>query len=129
MDTNMDAVAYFEIQATEPAKLVEFYKAIFNWKFTKDENLPIDYYRIETTGIRGAILQRPVAAPGPGFGTNAFTCSMKVASFDETAQKILNLGGQVAMEKFAIPGTCWQGYFIDTDGNVFGLFEVDESAA
>jgi uncharacterized protein len=33
------------------------------------------------------------------------------------------------MERFAVPGRCWQGYFVDCDGNVFGIFEVDESAA
>lgn len=32
------------------------------------------------------------------------------------------------MPKFAIPEVCWQGYFLDTEGNTFGLFEVDENA-
>jgi uncharacterized protein len=27
-----------------------------------------------------------------------------------------------------VPGTCWQGYFIDTEGNTFGIFQVDEEA-
>jgi hypothetical protein len=27
-----------------------------------------------------------------------------------------------------VPGKCWQGYFIDTEGNTFGIFEVDEEA-
>jgi predicted enzyme related to lactoylglutathione lyase len=40
----------------------------------------------------------------------------------------LALGGQVALPKFAVPGRCWQGYFIDLDGNTFGIFEVDENA-
>jgi uncharacterized protein len=34
----------------------------------------------------------------------------------------------VAMEKFAVPGVCWQGYFIDPDGNTFGLFQPDPQA-
>jgi hypothetical protein len=34
----------------------------------------------------------------------------------------------VALPKFAVPGKCWQGYFIDLDGNTFGIFEVDEGA-
>ena len=25
-------------------------------------------------------------------------------------------------------GKCWQGYFIGTEGNTFGIFEVDEQA-
>lgn len=126
MNTNI--LAYFEIQASEPIKLVDFYTHVFGWKCIKDDHIPIEYYRIETEGIRGAILKRPAQIPSVGTGTNAFTCSMKVVDFDATAQKILEKGGQVAMPKFAIPGSCWQGYFSDIDNNVFGLFEVDENA-
>lgn len=55
-------------------------------------------------------------------------CSIEVENFDATEQKILSLGGEVALPKFAIPGKCWQAYFVDTEGNTFGIFEVDESA-
>jgi predicted enzyme related to lactoylglutathione lyase len=40
----------------------------------------------------------------------------------------LNSGAVVVLEKFAVPGMCWQGYFLDSEGNVFGIFEVDEKA-
>jgi predicted enzyme related to lactoylglutathione lyase len=53
---------------------------------------------------------------------------LEVDDFDATAAKILSLGGQVALEKFPVIGRCWQGYFIDTEGNTFGIFEVDENA-
>lgn len=33
-----------------------------------------------------------------------------------------------ALPKFAVPKTCWQGYFVDTEGNTFGIFEVDANA-
>lgn len=124
----MNNLAYFEIQSDEPSKAVAFYQAAFDWKFTKDETLPIEYYRIETDSINGGILKRPVQTPPMQYGTNAFTCSMQVSNFDETAKKIMDHGGQVAMEKFAVPGKCWQGYFLDLDHNVFGIFQVDESA-
>ncbi len=29
---------------------------------------------------------------------------------------------------FEIPGTCWQGYFVDPEGHTFGIFQVDEVA-
>lgn len=47
--------------------------------------------------------------------TNAFVCSMEVASFDATAAKILSTGGQIALLKFAMPGVCWLGYFIQKE--------------
>jgi len=49
--------------------------------------------------------------------------------FDKTAQTITKLGGEVALPKFAVPGLCWQGYFRDTENNVFGIFQVDEQAS
>ena len=69
-------------------------------------------------------------APRPPMqsGTNAFVCSFQVENFDVAADGVTQLGGIVALPKFAVPGRCWQGYFIDTEGNTFGIFEVDENA-
>jgi uncharacterized protein len=124
----MNAVTYFEIQSSNPQRDVHFYQSAFGWNFEKVEGLPIEYYRIETEGIHGGLLQRPVAIPLTGCGTNAFTCTIEVENFDETAAKILSLGGIVAMDKFAIPNRCWQGYFLDPDHNTFGICEIDENA-
>ena len=124
----MNNIAYFEIQATNPESLLVFYSTIFGWRFIKEELVPIEYYRVESVGINGGLLKRPAAAPPPGFGTNAFTCSIMVKDFDAISSLILAQGGQVALPKFAIPGRCWQGYFIDPDNNVFGIFQVDEKA-
>jgi uncharacterized protein len=124
----MNGHFYFEIQADDPQRAVEFYKTVFGWKFEKAEGLPIEYWRIETDGSRGGLLKRPAPPPPPQSGTNAFVCSPEVDDFDATAERITSGGGQVALPKFAIPGTCWQGYFIDTEGNTFGIFEADENA-
>jgi predicted enzyme related to lactoylglutathione lyase len=53
---------------------------------------------------------------------------MEVKEFDETSERIQAHGGKIAMPKFAVPGTCWQGYFLDTEGNVFGIFQADNTA-
>jgi len=124
----MNAPSYFEIQVDDTSRASRFYSEIFGWKFTKAEGLPVEYWRIETEGPRGGLLKRPAAVPPPGTGTNAFVCSMEVENFDRTAQKIANLGGIVALPKFPVPGVCWQGYFLDTEGNVFGIFQVDSKA-
>ena len=119
---------YFEIQADDTRRAIAFYSEVFGWEFTEAEGLPIPYWRIETGGARGGLLTRPAKAPAPGSGTNAFVCSVEVESFDATEKTILKLGGIVALGKFAVPGQCWQGYFIDTEGNTFGIFEVDANA-
>lgn len=124
----MNSPAYFEIQADDPERTIRFYAAVFGWSFTKVPGLPIDYWLIQTEEMRGGLLKRPAPAPPPRSGTNAYVNSMQVTEYDQTAQAILKNGGQVALEKFAVPGTCWQGYFLDLDGNTFGIFQVDKNA-
>jgi predicted enzyme related to lactoylglutathione lyase len=124
----MNTIGYFEIQSSDPSRDIEFYKNVFGWKFNREEHIPIEYYRIETNSINGGLLKRPADVPSTQMGTNAFTCSIQVANFDKTEKTILENGGQVALPKFAIQSRCWQGYFIDKDHNVFGIFEVDENA-
>ena len=80
----MNAVAYFEIQATRPDAAIAFYRAAFGWTFTRQEGIPIPYWRIETGGIRGGLLQRPAKTPPPECGTNAFVCSIEVPDIDAT---------------------------------------------
>jgi predicted enzyme related to lactoylglutathione lyase len=123
----MNTIGYFEIQSSNLEREINFYRIVFGWKITKDETIPIRYYKIETGGIQGALLERP-ADVVPMSGTNAFICSIEVENFGETAKTILANGGTVAVPKMAIPGRCWEGYFLDTDQNVFGIFEVNENA-
>ncbi|CAN5914979.1 VOC family protein [soil metagenome] len=124
----MNTIGYFEIQSSDPKREKLFYETVFGWKFFREEFVPIEYYRIETNSINGGLLQRPVQNPPQGFGTNAYVNSVQVENFDKTSELILANGGIVAMAKFAIPGRCWQGYFLDADNNTFGIFEVDEKA-
>lgn len=124
----MNAVGYFEIQAADPERAVAFYRSVFGWRFTRAEGLPIPYWRIETDGIRGGLLQRPAASPPAGCGTNAYVCSMEVADIDAVADQVTSRGGQVALPKFAVPGVCWHAYFVDPDGNTFGVFQPDPAA-
>jgi predicted enzyme related to lactoylglutathione lyase len=124
----MNTIGYFEIQSSNPSRDINFYEQIFGWKFIKEEFVPIEYYRIETNSINGGLLKRPAKVPPSETGTNAFVCSIQVDDFDKTSDGIQKIGGQVALPKFAIPGRCWQGYFLDLDMNVFGIFEVDPAA-
>ena len=120
---------YFEIQADDVKRASGFYTAVFGWKFSEAEGLPIPYWHIETgAGSGGGLLKRMAERPPAQCGTNAFVCSFEVENFNKASATILNLGGVVALPKFPVPGKCWQGYFIDTEGNTFGIFEVDEKA-
>lgn len=124
----MNTIGYFEIQSSQPEREAEFYSKVFGWKFYKEESLPVEYYRIVTNTINGGLLKRPAGLPPRECGTNAFVNSVEVQDFDAIAELILSNGGIVALPKFAIPGKCWQGYFLDQDNNTFGIFEVDATA-
>jgi len=126
-------VVHFEIQVDQPERAMDFYQKVFGWNFQKWGEQA--YWMIMTApkestehGINGGLLPRPTNTPAKECGTNAFTCTIQVENFDETAMKIAQAGGIVAMPKFAISGMAWQGYFLDTEGNVFGVHQTDENA-
>lgn len=134
----MNRVVHFEIQAEEPVRAAKFYKDVFGWNIEKytGEGIAWEYWMIMTAptdskdlGINGGIQKRPAQTPPPQCGTNAFTCTIDVINFDETSKKILSAGGKIALPKFALPKMAWQGYFLDTEGNVFGIHEQDINAA
>jgi predicted enzyme related to lactoylglutathione lyase len=123
----MNHPSYFEIQADDMQRALRFYQEVFGWTFMEQLGLQVEYFRIETKGPAGGLLKRS-AQPPPRSGTNAFVCSMEVSDLAVCSEKILNLGGTVALAKFAVPGKCWQAYFLDTEGNTFGIFQVDPEA-
>lgn len=126
-------VVHFEIQAENPERAIKFYQDVFGWEFEKWGENP--YWMVMTAekdskepGINGGLLPRPCPPPAPEQGTNAFVCTVQVDNYDDIEKKILAAGGKVAMPKFALAGMAWQGYYIDTEGNTFGLHQADANA-
>ncbi len=129
----MGEVVYFEIQADDPERAMAFYRAAFGWRFEQWGSQ--DYWMITTadndsndSGINGGLLPRPAKTPPQAHGTNAYVCTVQVDDFDAVASKIAAAGGIVALPKFAMPKVAWQGYFIDPEGNTFGVRQPDEHA-
>ena len=54
----MNSPSYFEIQVTNLEASISFYSAIFGWSFELDPHIPIPYYRIQTGGMMGGLMQR-----------------------------------------------------------------------
>lgn len=131
----MSRVVHFEIQADDVERAKAFYTAALGWSFEDYGQFTGSTYWGITTGaedqpgINGGLLQRPAPTPGPGQGTNAFVCTVGVEDYDETERKILDAGGQVALPKMALAGMAWQGYYLDTEGNTFGIHQPDPTAA
>jgi len=128
-------VAHFEIHAENPERAIAFYKTVFGWDFQKWEGGQMEYWMVmtgksdEPGGINGGLMPRRGSAPTDGAAVNAFVCTMVVASYDEIEAKILANGGVVASPKVALVGMAWQGYYKDTEGNIFGIHQADANAA
>lgn len=129
----MNRIIHFEIQVDNPERAIKFYTDVFGWNIEKWGEQ--DYWMVMTAekdskepGISGGLLPRPAKTPPAECGTNSFVCTALVENFDTTAEKIIKAGGQVAMPKFAIENMAWQGYFIDTEGNTFGIHQPDPNA-
>lgn len=75
------------------------------------------------------MLSRPAATPSAGQGTNAYVCTVQVDDYDAIEGRILDAGGQVALPKMALTGMAWQGYYLDPEGNTFGVHQPDPNAA
>jgi uncharacterized protein len=128
-------VVHFEIQADDVERAKAFYAAALGWSFQDYGQMPgAPYWGIVTgpddqPGINGGLLSRPAPTPGEGKGTNAFVCTMQVDDYDEAERRILSAGGRVALPKMALTGMAWQGYYLDTEGNTFGIHQPDPDAA
>lgn len=137
-------IVHFEIHADDLARARDFYTKVFGWEF-QEWNPPTpeatdgqavekkEYWMIMTApkdskelGINGGMLKRPEGCKPvePGQAVTGFACTVVVENYDETAKKILENGGIEAMPKFDLAGMAWQGYFLDTEKNIFGIHEV-----
>ncbi|RDI37218.1 VOC family protein [Falsibacillus pallidus] len=130
----MGRLVHFEIHVDDMDRAKTFYGEVFGWKFEDwSEYAGMPYFGAvtgdeSTPGINGALMKRQGPAPQAGQAMNGFACTMGVENYDETEKKILELGGTVAMPKYALPGMAWQGYYIDPEGNIIGIHQPDENA-
>ena len=104
---------------------LEFYESVFGWTTQKADG-PQAYWLMTTgpndePGINGGLMRRRDDMP-PTFNT------IQMASVSETTKKIKAQGGEVVLERFAIPGVGYQAYCRDTEGNMFGIHQPDSEA-
>ena len=130
----MSRVVHFEIHADDLERAKAFYGAVFGWTFQDYGHFTgSPYWGVVTgpddePGINGGLLARS-APPGTGAGSNAYVCTVGVDDYDAAEQRILQAGGAVALAKTALTGMAWQGYYVDTEGNRFGIHQPDPEAA
>ncbi len=130
----MGRLIHFEIHVDDMERAKTFYGGVFGWTFEDwSDYAGMPYWGAVTgdakePGINGALIRRQGPAPEPGQAMNGYACTMGVENYDAAEAKILELGGKVALPKHALPGMAWQGYYLDTEGNIFGIHQPDENA-
>ncbi|WP_292470871.1 VOC family protein [Methanolobus sp.] len=135
----MNRIVHFEIQADDPERTAKFYGESFGWDMeewvipgikVEDENR---YWLVTTgpdsePGINGGMAFRRGPAPTEGQPVNSYVCTIGVENLDESADKVLKAGGSITVPKMAITGVGWLAYCKDTEGNIFGIMQDDETA-
>jgi predicted enzyme related to lactoylglutathione lyase len=121
---------HFELHADNPTRAAGFYSAVFRWQFIKWDG-PMPYWIINTgegTGIDGGMVMRRGPRPEEGAPVHGYVVTIDVADIDATITSLAQHGGSVALPKMPIPGVGWLAYFKDTEGNIFGVMQSDETA-
>ena len=128
-------VVHFEIHASEPQRLIDFYGELLGWKFTQFGGAP--YWVIDTgegaignvagrpgMGINGGLTQR--MGPRPEVGAPVTGCNIVVGvdDVDGLMRRGIELGATEALPATDWPGIGRGGYLLDPDNNVFGMISA-----
>jgi len=118
-------VIWFEIPADQPARAQQFYSALFGWKINPMPGMEGKYWHIDTGGKHdmpdGGMMPR--ACPG-----QPITNYIRVPSVTKGMAKVKKLGGVVCKPKTAVPGMGYFAICLDTEKNMFALWEVNMKA-
>ena len=125
-------VVHFEIHASEPQRLIDFYSELLGWRFTRYGDTP--YWVIDTgegsignvagqpgMGINGGLTQREGPAPEIGAPVTGCNVVVGVDDVDGLMRRGIELGATEALPATDWPGIGRGGYLLDPDHNVFGL--------
>ena len=131
--SNHHGVVHFEIPASSPEKLSQFYTQLFGWKITRMPMGEMDYWSVET-GPSGDQGPTEPGYIGGGIGTKMSPDQtpvnyVNVESVDDYVAKAAALGAKIVMGKSPVPGMGWFAQLIDPEGNPFGVWQIDPNAA
>ena len=128
----MPRPVHFEIQAENVDRAIGFYTALFAWKFAQwgqEKYWLITTGEKGTPGIDGGLMPRPApGGPAEMAAVNAFVCTVDVADLDTTLARVDELGGRMVLPRMPIPTVGYLAYAKDTEGNIFGMMQMDANA-
>jgi predicted enzyme related to lactoylglutathione lyase len=127
VEVTMNALAHFAINADDLDRARRFYEKALGWRFTPWG--PPGFYQLDAgpgAKVLGALQQRRELVAGRR--TNAFECTIGVASIDAVEKGALAAGGRIVLPRSVIGGVGTLTFFEDPEGNVFGAMQYDRAA-
>ncbi|ERG64311.1 hypothetical protein L332_07570 [Agrococcus pavilionensis RW1] len=123
-------VVHFEIHASEPQRLIDFYSELLDWRFERYGDL--EYWWIFTgegaasmqgpgIGINGGLAPREGPPPGPDAPVKGANIVVGVDDADAVVARALELGGSVVVPAADMEGLGRFATLLDPDGNLFGI--------
>jgi predicted enzyme related to lactoylglutathione lyase len=122
-------IVHFEIPANDVNKLREFYQDLFGWKFIHAPTPSMDYWLIHTVptdeqgmpqeaGVNGGMYKKDNDLQKP-------TNWISVPDIDKYIHKLMELGGELIVEKIMIPGVGFTALGLDPEGNQVAMLEPE----
>jgi predicted enzyme related to lactoylglutathione lyase len=116
-------VVHFDIPIDDPERAGDFYRSVFDWNMTKWG--ATDYWMLSTgedygPGAEGALTPREDSPEG-------VVVYVGVEDIDDAIGKAVAAGGTDVTGKMPIPTFGYTAHIRDTEGNLIGLFQADES--
>jgi predicted enzyme related to lactoylglutathione lyase len=122
-------MTHFAIHIDDIERAKNFYDEVFDWGFQSYG--PSDFMQIkadksENGELIGALQSRKYSpVPEKIIGLE---CTISVEDIDDIIEKIKNKGGQILMQKTAIPYVGFIAKFLDTEGNLICVMQYDQSS-
>jgi predicted enzyme related to lactoylglutathione lyase len=118
------SLVWFEIPADNVERAKKFYSALFGWKIKKFPG-GMEYWHIDTGGADASPDGGLMARKDP---RQQITNYIFVESVDKAVAKVKKLGGNICVSKTAVPGMGFFAVCMDTEKNVFAVWERAEQA-
>jgi predicted enzyme related to lactoylglutathione lyase len=120
----MSTIVHFEIPVDDLERAKNFYSKLFGWEM-KDNSFPgMEYWGVMTSGekpVHGGMRKREQPQ-------DHIYNYIDVKSVVESSAKVEELGGKIIVSKMPVPGMGYFAVCMDTENNVFGVWENDENA-
>ena len=114
-------MVHVEIPASDTGRSREFWGSLFGWEWQAFEG-PQEYHMTRLSEDSGAAIH-PAEGNPPGLRVY-----FEVDDVNASAGRVRELGGQCE-DPQPVPSMGWFALCKDTDGNDFGLWQTDPSAA